>query len=74
MGDLAGHVADRELRQGALVLAGHVGVLAIRADRSPLGTPAVATILGDLGVSFPVAGLRVYCETAPAVLDRLSTA
>ena len=41
---------------------------------SPLGTPAVATILGDLGVSFPVAGLRVYCETAPAVLDRLSTA
>jgi hypothetical protein len=40
----------------------------------PLGTPAVATILGDLGVSFPVPGLRVYCETAPAVLDGLSTA
>ena len=40
----------------------------------PLGTPAVATIGGDLGVSFPVAGSRVYWETAPAVGDRLSTA
>ena len=40
----------------------------------PLGWPAVGTVLGDLGVSFPVAGLRVYCETAPAVLDRLLTA
>ena len=38
------------------------GATAIQA-----GTPATATVLGDLGVSFPVAGLMLYCEMASAV-------
>ena len=40
----------------------------------PMGWRVPGTFLGGMGVSFPVAGLRVYCETAPAVLDRVLTA
>ncbi len=40
----------------------------------PLGPAAVGTVLGALGVSFPVAALMVYCEISPGALEGESTA
>src|SRR5258708_5290539 len=33
----------------------------------PVGPPGAATVLGDMGVSFPVAGLMLYSEMSFAV-------